>query len=290
MTEAIIESKGDLDSASQIANVPKSKIRSHAKWLENNFGWTIFQGSKDNYKTKSTFVRATQGTVDVETDTYKSEGFHVGKMPKHIIETESLRMTNAIIESKGDLTMACKIAQVPLSKIKGHARWLERNFGWQIVQEKEMNHEIQTTRTIQAENEKIDLKIDIFQPVVSRIRERIDSLQGFKLFFSGIEAWLKVEVVAALRGKVEALQNKGPDLLLRGGQQIELKAATDLNLSWIRGGALKYGSPCLFLGDGSNPSQIEALKRDSKINLIVHEILSDGKSEWIIGIIVPSSQ
>lgn len=170
----------------------------------------------------------------------------------HTSGSESLRRTEAIMENKSDFD--------------------------------------KDSQNIETGNSDINLDTDVFRPVVARLRERIDSLLGFKRFSSGIEAWLKVEVVAALGEKVEGLQNKGPDLLLQGGQQIELKAATDLSTSWICGGALKYGVPCLFLGDGGNASKIEALKRHIKIKLIAHEILSDGKSEWIIGIIVPSSQ
>lgn len=97
-----------------------------------------------------------------------------------------------------------------------------------------------------------ELKEGVFVPISSRIRERLDSLRYVKGFpRSGIEGWLKVEAVAALRGRVTALQNKGPDLLLETGLQVELKGATDLNPSWIRQGALKYAVPCLFLGDGS---------------------------------------
>jgi hypothetical protein len=209
--------------------------------------------------------------------------FHVGQMPRHVVGSESLRMTNAIIESNGDLQKACQIANVPMAKIRSHAKWLENNFGWKIIQGGEIKY---TDSEIQ--NTNIDLENEIFRPIAKRIRERADSLRGLKRFQTGFEGWLKVEAVAVLGNKVEALRNKGADLLLNGGLQVELKAAYDLNPSWIIGeGVLKYNSPCLFLGDGGNAYKIEALKRDNRIKLVAYEVFSDGDTQWVIGIIVP---
>ncbi len=136
----------------------------------------------------------------------------------------------------------------------------------------------------------MDLKTDILIPVAKRIRERADSLRVVKRFpRSGIEGWLKVEAVAALGDKVKKLQNKGPDLVLQDDLTLELKGATDLNPSWIKGGALKYNAPCLFLGDGRQPERIAALRADGTIELIGYEVFSDGNSEWVVGIISPIS-
>ena len=132
------------------------------------------------------------------------------------------------------------------------------------------------------------LKEDIFHPVAARIRGKADSLKEIKRFpKTGIEGWLKVEAVAALGKKITALKNRGPDLTFENDLQIELKAATDLNLAYIRDGALKYRCPCLFLGDGNEPSRIEAIEKDPQIRFIGHEIFSDGENKWVIGIIEP---
>jgi hypothetical protein len=127
----------------------------------------------------------------------------------------------------------------------------------------------------------------IFHPVAERIRNKADSLKEVKRFKrSGIEGWFKVEVVAALRKKIKNLNNRGPDLTFEDGLQVELKAATDLNPTGIRDG-IKYGFPCLFLGDGGDPSRIEAIKKDPKIRVIELEIFSDGENKWVIGMIEP---
>ena len=132
------------------------------------------------------------------------------------------------------------------------------------------------------------LKEDIFHPVAARIQTKADSLKEIKRFpRTGIEGWLKVEVVAALGKKIIALKNQGPDLIFENDLKIEIKAATDLNLAYIRDGALKYRCPCLFLGDGSDPSRIEAIEKDPQIRFIGHEIFSDGENKWVIGIIEP---
>jgi hypothetical protein len=134
----------------------------------------------------------------------------------------------------------------------------------------------------------LDLKKIIFHQVPARIRGKADSLKEIKRFpKTGIEGWLKVEVVAALGKKVMALKNRGSDLILENDLKIELKAATDLNLAYIRDGALKYKCACLFLGDGNDPSRIEAIEKDPQIRFIEHEIFSDGENKWVIGIIEP---
>ena len=78
---------------------------------------------------------------------------------------------------------------------------------------------------------------EIFFVVSNRIKMKRDSLRPIKKFpTSGIEGWLKVEVVASLertRYAVKKLNNKGPDLLLENNMMIELKAATDFNVPFI---------------------------------------------------------
>jgi hypothetical protein len=94
-----------------------------------------------------------------------------------------------------------------------------------------------------------ELRKNIFQPLASHLRGETKSLQAIRRFRGGgIEGWFKVEIVAALVGGVEKIRNRGADLILKDGTEIELKAGCGLDAAHIRKGALKYGVPCLFLG------------------------------------------
>jgi hypothetical protein len=101
-----------------------------------------------------------------------------------------------------------------------------------------------------------------------------------------LEGWLKVEACVALGTRVARLQNNGPDLVLTSGEEIELKAATDLNVGYLSQGATKYHVPCLFLGDGSDMNRMR-LFADHAVDLIAQHQFSDGKENWVIGLIVP---
>jgi hypothetical protein len=137
------------------------------------------------------------------------------------------------------------------------------------------------------------LKNDVFPIVLNRITERKDSLVPMGRFLaSGLEGWFKVEVVRALANTKYSIKeirgsNSGrADLLLEDGIEIELKGQTNFVPSEIRVG-LKYGTPCLFLADGSNKSTIRKLESDKDVEMICYETFSDGPNEWIIGLIRP---
>ena len=68
-----------------------------------------------------------------------------------------------------------------------------------------------------------------------------------------------------------------------------MKGATNFDLSWIKNGALKYETPCLFIGDGSDRTKINRLDSDENIKFIGYEIFNDGINEWIIGMMRPST-
>ena len=129
---------------------------------------------------------------------------------------------------------------------------------------------------------------DIFIPVAIHLEQRADSLRGVKRFpRTGLVGWFKVEVFAALGNKIQAFQNRGPDLLLESRSEIELRAATDFNPSYLREGSLKYGVPCLFLADGSNHSERRAKLDDDKSELVAYRVFPEGEDEWIVGLIFP---
>jgi hypothetical protein len=135
---------------------------------------------------------------------------------------------------------------------------------------------------------------EICEPIFHRVEDRRESLSGLHRFPRlGIEGWLKVEAAAALGSRVEQIRNNGPDLFVRYGDtivMIELKAATDLNASYLRDGATKYASAigCLFLGDGSNPGAIAKLATD-EVRLAPWTIFRDAaEGAWVIGFLHPA--
>jgi hypothetical protein len=134
-----------------------------------------------------------------------------------------------------------------------------------------------------------ELKANVFDPVSAQIRKRASVLQHVRRFpHCGIEGWLKVEAVAALGDLVKAVNNKGPDLRLEGGDRIELKGATDFWLDNIEQGATRYGVPCLFLADGSQTARMDTLSdSESEVELVASTLFSDGKNQWVIGMIIP---
>jgi len=132
-----------------------------------------------------------------------------------------------------------------------------------------------------------DLKADVFEPVVERIIARRDSLVNVKPFpRTGIEGWFKVEIIAALEDMVKALQNKGPDLLLKDGTRIELKAATDFHKGFFAGPIRKYNVPSLFLGDGPDPTKLTSCA-DPAIEIVGYKVFSDGRNDWLLGLVRP---
>ena len=131
----------------------------------------------------------------------------------------------------------------------------------------------------------IDLRNDVFVPVLARMRKRVESLRGIKRFQrTGIEGWFKVEIVAALGNRVKAIHNRGPDLEFEDGTKVELKAATNFHSAWLLQPISKYGVPCLFLGDGTGRTALTAASSDD-FEVVGCDVFSDG--EWIIGLVKP---
>jgi len=134
----------------------------------------------------------------------------------------------------------------------------------------------------------LDLKQDVFQSVVVRVRERRDSLRSVADFpNSGIEGWFKVEIVAALGKKVKSVNNKGPDLEMEDGTNIEIKAATNFAKSWCVTEPLqKYGKPVLFLAGRASPEKL-ARSKDDTFEIVACEGFSDGSNDWLLGMVKP---
>ena len=134
----------------------------------------------------------------------------------------------------------------------------------------------------------LDLRQDIFRPVSARVRQRADSLTNIMCFAnSGIEGWFKVEIVAALGDKVQKLQNKGADLKLTDGTEIEIKAATNFSKPWCIADPLqKYGGPVMFLAGGADLEKLQRAKDDS-FEIVDCEGFSVGTHRWLIGMVKP---
>lgn len=129
----------------------------------------------------------------------------------------------------------------------------------------------------------------VLRPVAERMRERADSLSEMPRFEkAGLEGWFRVEIVAILKEKVAAIRNKGPDLILDDGTELELKGATDFNVPYIRSGVTRDNCLCLFLADGSDSSRIDKVANE-RIRLIGHETVSLDGHTWVIGLIGPQS-
>jgi len=138
----------------------------------------------------------------------------------------------------------------------------------------------------------IDLRKEVFVPVLARMKKRAESLGNVKRFpRAGIEGWFKVEIVAVLGEKVRSLQNKGPDLVIedgtKDGTEVELKAATDFNRAWFLDPIDKFGCACLFLGDGTGRTGFKASAKDN-FEVVGSEVFRDGLGgRWIIGLVKP---
>ena len=131
-----------------------------------------------------------------------------------------------------------------------------------------------------------DLKQDVFEPVLKRVKLRIDSVQNIRRFSRvGIEGWFKVEIVAALGLKVASIKNKGPDLELQDGTFIELKAATSFEKGWIISPLQKYDdTSVLFLVGESDPTKV-INNKDGVYEIVGLEVISDGMNEWLLGMV-----
>ena len=106
-----------------------------------------------------------------------------------------------------------------------------------------------------------------------------DLLEVKRFLRTGIEAWLKVQVVAALGERVRKLCNEGPDLLLDdgtdAGTRLELKAGTNFDRGYFLQPLTKYGAPCLFLGDGARPMNKMYEQRNPELIFMNAHVIHD---------------
>ncbi len=125
----------------------------------------------------------------------------------------------------------------------------------------------------------------------------LDSLDIIASYKSGIgiEGWLKVEAAAALKNtnyEIKKIQNRGPDLILNDGTEIELKADNLLSPGFIDS-VYKY-EKCnfaLIMGyrpkldiEGINKEIIEKRINNKKYDDLKFEIQDLGRHWYIIAL------
>jgi hypothetical protein len=180
-------------------------------------------------------------------------------------------------------TSAClKNSTTPISKESNSMPFL-----WKRRLMNPQHLDMPTTSVKRASKERLSR---ILTAVATSVGERMAPLKQVEKYKnSGIEAWFKVEVFHALKDTDPVLrpQNKGPDLALNDGLEIELKGATDFNIKgWFVPG-LKYGTPCLFLGWTEVPSKhVRELTVSSQFETVGITCLCN--SGWHVGMIVPN--
>ena len=131
----------------------------------------------------------------------------------------------------------------------------------------------------------------ILQRVLTRVNEKRTSLNEFSEAVGtqgiGMEGWLKVEAVCALRdlGTME-VHNRGPDIDIQINKKvkksIELKASNLSSLSYAKNWRKKYSyAVCLFMAKGC-----DVAKECEKANKEGIEILLENiDPDWVLGLL-----
>lgn len=131
----------------------------------------------------------------------------------------------------------------------------------------------------------------IYYSALNHFRKVIDTLSAIEKLNQntlGLEGWFRVELVKSLEGTkiIERISNKGADIKMIDGTELELKAAKDLNFGYLVNGA--KNCPCLFLGKPrgkkKNLTMIQIKKElEEKANSKV--LLEEIKENWYLGLI-----
>ncbi len=133
----------------------------------------------------------------------------------------------------------------------------------------------------------------IFECACNHFPHAIKSLSGIEKLNQptlGLEGWFRVELVKALENTtiVNKICNRGADLLLDNGDFLELKAAADLNFTYILQGIKE--THCLFLGKPRSKRIIyekekimtEFLRRVPTLDIKLQQL----EDNWYIGLIL----
>ncbi len=136
----------------------------------------------------------------------------------------------------------------------------------------------------------VDLINDVFKPVYKRVLEKKADLIGKqKKATHGFECWLPRSAHYCFgRHRFRPDVIKREQILLSLMDETELKAESGFSFDWIiEEGALKHKAPVLFLSGLKRKNKIKELEERPDVKVLHYKYLSDGKDDWILGLIEP---
>jgi hypothetical protein len=132
---------------------------------------------------------------------------------------------------------------------------------------------------------------EILRMVLARVNEKRVSLNEFSEAVGpqgvGLEGWLKVEAVAALRNLgTMTVHNRGPDIDIQINEKvkksIELKASNLPSLSYAKNWRKKYRKAvCLFIVKGCDVAKEREKANKEGIEILLENIDPD----WVLGLL-----
>ena len=134
----------------------------------------------------------------------------------------------------------------------------------------------------------------IFKLVSNHIEQKSDSLIDIKKYEEmGLEGWLKVESLNALRNRfnVKKVGGPGADFLLELDNkevEIELKGMVNFDPSYI-GKGLSQADYCLFLADGDE-KRFDKLLSYEDVELVDSKFFGEENNKWIVAMIKKRSK
>jgi hypothetical protein len=152
----------------------------------------------------------------------------------------------------------------------------------------------------------------LFEPIADYVEahfrelsdDQLNKFRPLEIRNHGIElSWFGETIRRAVPDLVRYIRTVGPDLVLRDGTEIELKAASDCWPQYMAGAEMLRGwrrkylnhpdhpsfAGCLFLGDGSNESKIEEIRSISEpaVELRAHRLFQDAVgNRWVLGLLL----
>jgi len=152
----------------------------------------------------------------------------------------------------------------------------------------------------------------LFKTVAAYLRGFERELEEFRVsgvVNHGIEPWFGVKIKEAVSELVLDIRPRGPDLILRDGTEIELKASTNCGSTYMAGTSIKDRgwqimylhrpkfAGCLFLGDGFRDKssvedkikQITDLANPDVVKFHKHQgpaLRDAGGNYWLLGLLL----
>jgi len=136
---------------------------------------------------------------------------------------------------------------------------------------------------------------DIFDIALNRISQNADSLYAIKNYrHSGVEGWLKVELVQAFYDhelyNVCKIFNTGADLGISSSEDgkikfIELKGMTNFDVERVCRGLNRANADCCLFLVKNKERQFEKLLNKDHIELVNYAYLLQNTDDWLLGMI-----